>query len=73
MIHNLLEEPLKPKNYSSGIGDTQRAVDQRILGVDVQVDETFGAHPAALTGAKLRRCSSQGPALRSRSRCIAVP
>ncbi len=37
-------------------GDAHCAVDKRILGVQMQMDEGAIAHPANLTGAKLRRC-----------------
>ena len=61
--------------------DPRYAVDERKLGMQIQMDEA-GTHErllpgalraAALTGAKLRRCTGDGPNLTRASRCARVP
>ena len=50
--------------------DAHHAVDQRIFGVQAQVDE--GSHTRDFTGPKLRRCADEMPFARSAARCAAV-
>ena len=51
--------------------DAHHAVDQRVFGVQAQMDE--GGHGASnLTGPKLLRCTAEMPWARSAARCAAV-
>ena len=51
--------------------DAHHAVDQRVLGVEAEVDES-GHDEWNLTGLKLMRCTGEGPCARNAARCRAV-